>query len=141
MFVPAFVMDVAEVGGTWPIALMACVATLRYAYFVYFEHGKGQTIGKWLFKIRVRGEREDKLPLKEALVRNIIRFDVLLSLAYPDDLNTANTAARLVVALALFYSTVAPIFIWQSEKKQRPLDMLMHTVVVRTDQPQTQARS
>ena len=140
VFIPAFILETVEIGGTWPVALMVSAAILRYLYFVYFEHGKGQTIGKYLLKIRVRSEREDRLPLKEALVRNLNRFDVLLSLAYPADLTTADTAARIVVASAFFYSVVAPIFIWQSVKKQRPLDMLMHTIVVQTEQPQTQAR-
>jgi len=102
---------------------------------VYFEHGRGQTIGKLLFKIRVRSEREDRLPLKEALARNLRRFDVLLGLALPADPSTASVAGRLVVAFALFYFAVAPIFVWLSVKKQRPLDMLVHTIVVQTEQP------
>jgi uncharacterized RDD family membrane protein YckC len=122
-------------GGAWPLALFIIAAILRYLYFVYFEHGKGQTIGKLLFKIRVRSEREDRLPLKEALVRNLRRFDVLMGLALPADPNTADVAGRLLVALLLFYSVVAPVFIWQSVKKQRPLDMLAHTIVVQTEQP------
>jgi uncharacterized RDD family membrane protein YckC len=36
-------------------------------------------------------------------------------------------------AFAIFYTAVAPIFIWLSVKKQRPLDMLAHTTVVRTE--------
>jgi uncharacterized RDD family membrane protein YckC len=102
---------------------------------VYFEHGQGQTIGKRLFRIRVRSEREDRLPLKEALVRNLRRFDGLLGLAIPTDPTTASVAGRLLVAFALFYIAVAPIFIWLSVKKQRPLDMLAHTIVIRTEEP------
>jgi uncharacterized RDD family membrane protein YckC len=135
LFVPAFILQISEIGGTWPLALSIAAAILRYLYFVYFEHGKGQTIGKLLFKIRVRSEREDRLPLKEALVRNLRRFDVLMGLALPADIVTAGVAGRLVVALMLFYSVVAPVFIWQSMKKQRPLDMLAHTIVVQTEQP------
>ena len=135
VFVPAFILQISEIGGTWPLALSIAAAVLRYLYFVYFEHGKGQTIGKLLFKIRVRSEREDRLPLKEALVRNLRRFDSLMALAFPADLVTASVVGRLVVALMLFYSVVAPVFIWQSVKKQRPLDMLAHTIVVQTELP------
>jgi uncharacterized RDD family membrane protein YckC len=135
VFVPALILEIAGMGGNWPIALMVSAAVLRYLYFAYFEHGSGQTMGKLLFKVRVRSEREDRLPLKEALVRNLRRFDALLGLALPADPSTASVAGRLVVALALFYFSVAPIFIWLSVKKQRPLDMLAHTIVVQTEQP------
>ena len=89
LFVPALILQIAGMGGNWPMALMASAAVLRYLYFVYFEHGRGQTIGKLLFKIRVRSEREDRLPLKEALLRNLRRFDVLLGLGLPADPSTA----------------------------------------------------
>ena len=140
LFVPALILQISEMGGAWPLALFIIAAILRYLYFVYFEHGKGQTIGKLLFKIRVKSEREDRLPLKEALVRNLRRFDVLAGLALPADPNTADVAGRLLVALLLFYSVVAPVFIWQSVKKQRPLDMLAHTIVVQTEQPLPRAQ-
>jgi len=135
VFVPALILEIAGMGGNWPMALMVSAAVLRYLYFVYFEHGRGQTIGKLLFKVRVRSEREDRLPLKEAVLRNLRRFDALLGLALPTDPSTASVAGRLVVAFALFYFAVAPIFIWLSVKKQRPLDMLAHTIVVQTEQP------
>ena len=135
LFVPALILQISEMGGAWPLALFIIAAILRYLYFVYFEHGKGQTIGKLLFKIRVRSEREDRLPLKEALVRNLRRFDVLAGLVLPADPNTADVLGRLLVALLLFYSVVAPVFIWLSVKKQRPLDMLAHTIVVQTELP------
>ncbi len=135
LFVPAFILQISEMGGTWPLVLFVTAAVLRYLYFVYFEHGEGQTIGKLLFKIKVRSESEDRLPLKEALVRNLRRFDVLAGLALPADPNTADVASRLLVALLLFYTCVAPVFIWLSVKKQRPLDMLAHTIVVQTEQP------
>jgi uncharacterized RDD family membrane protein YckC len=135
-FVPAFIVEITGRGGTWLLVLLMVVAAvLRYSYFVYLEHHNGQTLGKRLFKIRVRSEREDRLPLKEALVRNLRRFDVLVGLALPDDPATADTAARIVVASVFFYSVVAPIFIWLSVKKQRPLDMLVHTIVVQAEQP------
>ena len=135
-FVPAFILEMTGRGGNWLLVLLTVVAAvLRYFYFVYLEHRKGQTLGKQLFKIRVRSEREDRLPLKEALVRNLRRFDVLVGFALPSDSNTADTVARIVVAFALFYSVVAPIFIWLSVKKQRPLDMLVRTIVVQTEQP------
>lgn len=134
LFVPALILQIAGMGGNWPMALTVSAAILRYLYFVYFEQGNGQTIGKRLFKIRVRSEREDRLPLKEALVRNLRRFDVLLGLALPADPGTASVAGRLAVAFILFYTAVAPIFIWLSVKKQRPLDMLAHTIVVQTEQ-------
>jgi uncharacterized RDD family membrane protein YckC len=135
LFVPALILQISEMGGAWPLALFIIAAVLRYLYFVYFEHGKGQTLGKLVFKIRVRSEREDRLPLKEALVRNIRRFDVLAGLVLPADPNTADVLSRLLVALLLFYSVVAPVFIWLSVKKQRPLDMLARTIVVQTEQP------
>jgi uncharacterized RDD family membrane protein YckC len=135
LFVPALILQVAGAGGNWPMALMVSAAVLRYLYFVYFENGRGQTIGKLLFKIRVRSEREDRLPLKEALLRNLRRFDVLLGLGLPADPGTADVAGRLLVAFILFYTAVAPIFIWLSVKKQRPLDMLAHTIVVQTEPP------
>ena len=135
VFVPALILEIAGMGGNWPIALMVSAAVLRYLYFAYFEHGRGQTIGKLLFKIRVRSEREDRLPLKEGLVRNLRRFDVMLGLAFPADFSTAGVAGRLVVAFTLFYFAVAPIFIWLSVKKQRPLDMLAHTIVIQTEEP------
>ena len=69
------------------------------------------------------------------MLRNLRRFDALLGLALPTDPSTASVAGRLVVALALFYFAVAPIFIWLSVKKQRPLDMLAHTIVIRTEEP------
>lgn len=137
--VPAIILRISGIGGTWPLALSIAAAVLRYLYFVYFEHGEGQTIGKLLFKIRVRSEREDRLPLKEALVRNLSRFDSLMALALPADLATASVTGRLVVALMLFYSVIAPVFIWQSVKKQRPLDMLAHTIVVQTELPSPRA--
>ena len=140
LFVPALILQISEMGGAWPLALFIIAAVLRYLYFVYFEHGKGQTLGKLVFKIRVRSEREDRLPLKEALVRNLRRFDVLAGLALPVDPNTADVAGRLLVALLLFYSVVAPVFIWLSVKKQRPLDMLARTIVVQTEQPLPRAR-
>lgn len=84
---------------------------------------------------RVRSEREDRLPLKEAVLRNLRRFDVLLGLALPADPSTADVAGRLAVAFMIFYAAVAPICIWLSVKKQRPLDMLVHTIVVQTEQP------
>jgi len=135
LFVPTFILQISGMGGAWPLAFFATAAVLRYLYFVYFEHGKGQTIGKLLFRIRVRSERKDRLPLKEALVRNIRRFDVLAGLALPADPNTADLLGRLLVAFLLFYTVVAPVFIWLSVKKQRPLDMLAHTIVVQTEQP------
>ena len=135
LFVPALILEIAGMGGSWPMAFMVSAAILRYLYFVYLEHGSGQTVGKLLFKIRVRSEREDRLPLKEAMARNLRRFDVLLGLAFPSDPSTASVAGRLVVAFALFYFAVAPIFIWLSVKKQRPLDMLAHTIVIQTEEP------
>ena len=135
LFAPALILEYAGAGGNWPLAFMVSAAVLRYLYFVYFEHGTGQTIGKLVFKIRVRGEREDRLPLREALVRNLRRFDVFLSLVVPAELSTASAAGRLAVAFILFYAAAAPIFIWLSVKKQRPLDMLVHTIVVQTEQP------
>lgn len=139
-FVPAFVVELTGRGGNWLlILLMVTAAVLRYSYFALLEHRNGQTLGKQLFRIKVRSEREDRLPLMEALVRNLRRFDVLAGFALPSDPNTATTAARIVVAALLFYTVVAPIFIWQSEKKQRPLDMLVHTIVVQTEQPRTPA--
>ena len=135
VFVPALILEIAGMGGAWPTALMVSAVVLRYLYFVYFEHGRGQTIGKLLFKIRVRSEREDRLPLKEALVRNLRRFDAVLGLALPTDPSTASVAGRLVVAFSLFYFAVAPIFIWLSVKKQRPLDMVAHTIVIQTEKP------
>jgi uncharacterized RDD family membrane protein YckC len=135
VLVPALILQIAGMGGNWPLALTISAAVLRYLYFVYFEHGQGQTVGKLLFKIRVRSEHEDRLPLKEALVRNLRRFDALLGLALPTDPTTASVAGRLVVAFALFYIAVAPVFIWLSVKKQRPLDMLAHTIVIRTEEP------
>jgi len=135
LFVPALILQISEMGGNWPLALFIVATALRYLYFVYFEHGNGQTIGKLLFRIRVRSEREDRVPLKEALLRNLRRFDVLLGLALPADPITADVAGRLLEALVLFYAVVAPIFIWLSVKKQRPLDMLARTIVVQTEQP------
>ena len=132
---PAFILELLGKDGTWLIVLMVSGAILRYIYFVYLEHRKGQTLGKQLFKIKVRSEREDRLPLKEALVRNLRRFDVLVGLALPEDPATADTVDRVMVASLFFYSVVAPIFIWLSVKKQRPLDMLVHTIVVQTEQP------
>ena len=135
-FVPAFILEMTGRGGNWLLVLLTVVAAvLRYFYFVYLEHRKGQTLGKQLFKIRVRSEREDRLPLKEALVRNLRRFDILVGLALPSDPNAADTIDRIVVASVFFYGVVAPIFIWLSVKKQRPLDMLMHTIVVQTEPP------
>jgi uncharacterized RDD family membrane protein YckC len=133
-FVPAFILEITGRGGNWLLALTVSAAVLRYFYFVYLEHRKGQTLGKQLFKIRVRSEREDRLPLKEALVRNLRRFDILVGLALPSDPNAADTIDRIVVASVFFYGVVAPIFIWLSVKKQRPLDMLVHTIVVQTEQ-------
>ena len=46
LFVPALILQISEMGGAWPLALFIVAAVLRYLYFVYFEHGKGQTIGK-----------------------------------------------------------------------------------------------
>jgi uncharacterized RDD family membrane protein YckC len=135
LFVPALILQVAGIGGNWPPALTISAAVLRYLYFVYFEHGRGQTIGKLLFRIRVRSEREDRLPLKEAVLRNLRRFDALLGLAIPADPSAASVAGRLVVAFSLFYIAVAPICIWLSVKKQRPLDMLAHTIVIQTEEP------
>ena len=140
VLVPALILQITGMGGNWPLALTVSAAVLRYLYFVYFEHGQGQTIGKRLFRIRVRSEREDRLPLKEALVRNLRRFDVLAGLVLPADLSTADAAGRLLVALLLFYTVVAPVFIWLSVKKQRPLDMLAHTIVVPTEQPLPRAQ-
>jgi uncharacterized RDD family membrane protein YckC len=135
LFVPAAILQIAGIEGAWPIALLVSAIALRYVYFVYFEHTRGQTIGKRLLRIRVRTEREARLPLKEALVRNLRRFDSLISLAIPADLSTASIADQLLVAFMLFYTAVAPIFIWQSAKKQRPLDMLAHTIVIQIEQP------
>jgi uncharacterized RDD family membrane protein YckC len=59
----------------------------------------------------------------------------LRGLVLPADPNTADVLSRLLVAFLLFYSVVAPVFIWQSVKKQRPLDMLAHTIVVQTELP------
>ena len=135
LYVPALILQIAGVGGNWPLAFTMAAAVLRFLYFVYFEHGRGQTIGKQLFKIRVRSEREDRLPLKEAVLRNLRRFDALLGLVLPTDPSTAEVAGRLLIAFSLFYAAVAPIFIWLSVKKQRPLDMLAHTIVIQTEQP------
>jgi uncharacterized RDD family membrane protein YckC len=68
-------------------------------------------------------------------VRNLSRFDAVLGLALPTDPSTASVAGRLVVAFSLFYFAVAPIFIWLSVKKQRPLDMVAHTIVIQTEKP------
>ena len=140
LFLPAYIVQSSEMGGAWPLTLFIIAAILRYSYFVYFEHGEGQTIGKLLFKIRVRSESTDRLPLKEALIRNIRRFDVLMGLALPVDPSTTDLVPRMTLAFLLFYTCVAPIFIWQSEKKQRPLDMLAHTVVIQTEQPSLLAK-
>lgn len=133
LFAPPLLLELSGMSGTWVLGLYIAGAALRYAYFVYFEHGDGQTIGKRLLQVKVRSERQDRLPLKEALLRNLRRFDVLMGLALPADLSTAGTAGRLLAALAIFYTAAAPIFIWLSVKKQRPLDMLAHTIVVRTE--------
>ncbi len=132
LFAPGFLLEISGASGAWILALYIAGAVLRYAYFVYFEQGDGQTIGKRLLRIRVKSEREDRLPLKEALLRNLRRFDFLVGLALPADLGTAGTAGRLLAAFTIFYTAVAPVFIWLSARKQRPLDMLAHTIVVRT---------
>lgn len=133
LFLPYFALQLLETGGTWATVLFIAAAALRYLYFVCFEHGRGQTIGKRMLRIRVRSERRDSLPIPEALIRNIRRFDVLLSLALPEDPTVAGLAGRLAVAFAIFYMACAPICIWLSIRKQRPLDMVAHTIVVRTE--------
>ena len=69
-------------------------------------------------------------------MRNLRRFDALLGLALPTDPGTVSLSGQLLLVLALFYSAVAPIFIWLSVKKQRPLDMLAHTIVIQTEETQ-----
>lgn len=133
LFAPPLLLEMSGTTGAWVLGLYVAGAALRYGYFVFFEQGDGQTIGKRLLQIKVRSERQDRLPLKEALLRNLRRFDVLMGLALPEDLSTAGTVGRLLAALAIFYTAAAPIFIWLSVKKQRPLDMLAHTIVVRTE--------
>ncbi|MDM7999606.1 MAG: RDD family protein [Dehalococcoidia bacterium] len=133
LFVPAFLLQIAGMGERWELAAMLAAVILRYAYFVYFEHGQGQTIGKRLLRIRVRSEREDRLPLKEAAIRNLKRFDALLALVLPTDPATATGTDQLLVSAILFYTAVAPIFIWLSVKKQRPLDMIAHTIVIQQE--------
>lgn len=100
--------------------LSAVLATVvEVVYYVYFEYKRGQTPGKKLMKIKVISDG-GVLTLNSVCIRNIFRFASLLQL-----INTFS------LYLYLFWTVIAASSIASSPKKQRPLDMLAKTVVIK----------
>ena len=77
-------------------------------YYVYMEGSRGQTIGKMLTRIKVVNEDGGKINMKQALIRNVLRF---------------------IDAIAFYL--VGAILIWRSDKKQRLGDSVAKTIVVK----------
>jgi uncharacterized RDD family membrane protein YckC len=77
-------------------------------YYVYMEGSRGQTIGKMLTRIKVINEDGGKINMKQALIRNVLRF---------------------IDAIAFYL--VGAILIWRSGKKQRLGDSIAKTIVVK----------
>ena len=77
-------------------------------YYVYMEGSRGQTIGKMITKIKVVNEDGGKIYMKQALIRNVLRF---------------------LDAIAFYL--VGAILIWRSDKKQRLGDSVAKTIVVK----------
>jgi uncharacterized RDD family membrane protein YckC len=77
-------------------------------YYVYMEGSRGQTIGKMLTRIKVVNEDGGKINMKQALIRNVLRFFD-----------------------AIAFYLVGAILIWRSDKKQRLGDSVAKTIVVK----------
>lgn len=88
-----------------------------FVYFTFYEYRRGQTIGKKWIGIKVISEEGNDLTLNSVIIRNIFRFSGLL-----------------VVWGSFFgfiWLLIDVILIWKMIKKQRILDMLAHTVVIK----------
>ena len=93
-------------------SLAAIVYFLLFmAYMIFMESNYSTTIGKRLMKIQVRMENGEKLSLRAAVIRNLL---------------------RLVDALPHLY-IVGIIVITVTKKKQRVGDLVANTVVVRSN--------
>jgi uncharacterized RDD family membrane protein YckC len=99
-----------QVSGALSGGIIAAAAITLIVWFLYYtllEGRYGQTLGKWLVKIKV--VKEDGAPISygDAAIRTILR-----------------------IIDGLFDYLVGAILIWTSDKKQRLGDRLAHTVVV-----------
>jgi len=114
--IPSIILDNAE--SEYLALVLVAQSLLGFAYYIYFEYKKGQTVGKMLMKIRVIGDDGD-LTISSVVVRNILRlgggFLILIGAGL----------------LYLIWMIVAAISIWRSDKKQRPFDRLARTIVVK----------
>ena len=86
---------------------VAIGALVWFFYFTLLEGQYGQTVGKWLGKIKVVKEDGAPIDFGDAAVRTILR-----------------------IIDGLFSYLVGAILIWTSDERQRLGDRLAHTVVI-----------
>lgn len=78
------------------------------AYYTYLEGTRGQTIGKMITRIKVVREDGGRIDMNQAFIRNILR-----------------------IIDGLFVYLVGAVLIWRSDKKQRLVDRVGKTLVVK----------
>ena len=99
-----------QVSGALSAGIVAAAVITLIVWFLYYtllEGRYGQTLGKWLVKIKVVKENGAPISYGDAAIRTILR-----------------------IIDGLFDYLVGAILIWTSDKKQRLGDRLAHTVVV-----------
>ncbi len=90
------------------IATAAVIAIIVwFLYYTLLEGRYGQTLGKWLVKIKVVKENGDPISYGDAAMRTILR-----------------------IIDGLFDYLIGALLIWTSDKRQRLGDRLAHTVVI-----------
>lgn len=92
-----------------------------FVYFTFYEYRRGQTIGKKWMGIKVISEEGNDLTLNSVIIRNIFRFSGLLVLF----------STVWGSFCGFIWLLIDMILIWKMVKKQRILDMLAHTVVIK----------
>lgn len=91
-----FLLGAAERASLAPVASAALVLdqTVMFAYSIYLHGTYGQTVGKWLMKVKVLSVDESRLTMRQAFLRDSIG----LSLA----------VAYLLFAIPLVFSGMSP---------------------------------
>lgn len=94
--------------GMLPLILGFVWVVFIFAYYIYLEGSRGQTIGKMVVKIKVVTEDGGKISMKQAFIRNVL---------------------RIIDGIGGYL--LGAILIWRSDKKQRLGDSIAKTVVVK----------
>ncbi len=101
---------VTQIGGALSAGIATALLIIVVVWFLYYtllEGRYGQTLDKWLVKVKVVKENGAPIDYGDAAVRTILR-----------------------IIDGLFNYLIGAILIWTSDKKQRLGDRLAHTVVI-----------